>query len=52
MKSGLLLLSLILSAGTVSAERLLHFPMEADKYGELSEEVTGGYLQVYGRHIN
>lgn len=52
MKFRLLLLSLILSTGSISAERLLHFPMEADKYGELSENITGDYLQVYGRHIN
>ncbi len=43
-------MSLALTAGTMSAERVLHFPMEADKYGELSEEVTGGYLKIYGRH--
>lgn len=53
MKSKLLLASIALSlTGTLSAERILHFPMEADKYGELSESVTNGYLQVYGHHIN
>lgn len=39
-------------SGSAAAERVLHFPMEADKYGELTEEVTGRYLQVYGHHIN
>ncbi len=53
MNSRLLFLSFVLTAaGSISAERVLHFPMEADKYGELSEEVTNGYLQVYGRHTN
>lgn len=50
MKSGFLFLSIMLSAVTASADRLLYFPMEADKYGELSEEVTRGYLQIYGLH--
>lgn len=52
MKSGLLFLSLLSVAGTMSAERVLYLPMEANKYGELTEEVADGYLQVYGRHIN
>lgn len=53
MNSRLFIFSLVISMGvTTYADRVLHFPMEADKYGELSEDITGGYLQVYGRHIN
>lgn len=53
MNKKLLFLSLVLAVtGSAAAERVLHFNMEADKYGELTESVTGRYLQVYGRHIN
>lgn len=44
-----LTLSLITAVGA-NAGRVLHLPMEADKYGELTETVNNKWLQVYGRH--
>lgn len=48
------LLFSLAAAGMTSmhAGRVLHLPMEADKYGELKETVGNKWLQVYGRHIN
>ena len=37
---------------SLAARNLIHIPMEADKYGELTETVSNGYLQVYGHNIN
>lgn len=48
-----LFLSLSLCAALgVNADRVMHLPMEANKYGELTETVSNRWLDTYGKHYN
>lgn len=46
------LAALALATTGASAERLLHFPMEAAPNGTLAESVNKGNIRLYGRHTN
>ena len=49
MKSGLLFLSLLLSATPMAAERVLYLSLEANKHNEIIDSKSGASLKVYGR---
>ncbi|MDE6227034.1 MAG: GH32 C-terminal domain-containing protein [Muribaculaceae bacterium] len=55
MKANLYLLTIagmVLTANTIKAEQLLHLPMEANKHGELTENIGKGTLRIYGHNTN
>ena len=49
MKSGLLFLSLLLSATPMAAERVLYLSREANTHNEIIDSKSGASLKVYGR---
>ena len=46
----LALLALGISASSVSAERVMYFPMEGDASSQLKEAVTGDKIKIYAQH--
>ena len=52
MKKNLLLISLgLLPFCSYSADLILHFPMDSDSYGRLTETVSGKKINLRGRHV-